>query len=194
MDRTMFLMSVLCCHFQSWVLLRGGQRVRRHCDWLMIRCVVRVERWRTCRTWTLLVCDFVQCVRWIKWCGAEGEAYRQRDSWHTLSKKGSSLTLSYPMSQSPLIWSCSHISLASLISFWRWSWILWWTTSRWRWARVEDVMLCNVNTNVLWGVVVSWIKWWDGRDIRQLRKNLSISKLIFFICLFHSLDCEKQNN
>ena len=47
MDRTMFLMSVLCCHFWSWVLLAEGQRVCGCCDWFMIRCVVRMERWCT---------------------------------------------------------------------------------------------------------------------------------------------------
>ena len=95
MDRTMFLMSVLHHHFRSWVLLGEGRRVRGRCDWFMIRCVDRMERWRTCRTWTLPVRDFVQCVSWIKWCGAEGGTYRWRVSQHTLSKKGSSLTSSY---------------------------------------------------------------------------------------------------
>ena len=130
MDRTMFLMSVLCCHFQSWVLLRGGQRVHGRCDWFMIRCGVRVERWRTCGTWTLPVHDFVQCISWIKWCGAERRAYKRRVSQHMLSKKGSSLTSSYPTLRSPLVWSCSHVSLASVISLWRRRWDLGWTASR----------------------------------------------------------------
>ena len=122
MGRTMFLMSALCCHFQSWVLLVEGWRVCGCCDWFMIRCVVRGERWCICRTWTLLVRDFVQCISWIKWCGAEGGAYRQRVSRHMLSKKGRSLSLSHQRSRSPLVWS--------LISFWRRSCILGWTASR----------------------------------------------------------------
>ena len=130
MDGTMFLMSVLHCHFWSWMLLGEAWGVHGRCDWFMIRCVVRVERWCTCGTWTLPVCDFVQCISWIKWCGAERRAYRWRVLWHMLSKKGSSLTSSYPTSWSPLVRSCSHTSLASLISLWRWCWDLGWTASK----------------------------------------------------------------
>ena len=31
-------------------------------------------------------------------------------------------------------------------------------------------------------------------DVRQLRKNLRVGKTISFVCLFHSLDCEKKKN